>query len=160
MVDIRSYSRNSGSTSQDSDTATSGSRCAQRLPDRPLVRRVQEPEQQAHRDRVDLRRGDRVDGRRQTLGIQGSDDPARAHPFPDHESQVARHQRRRPVPGEVVERGAVLPADLDEVAETFGGDQRGAAAPSFQQRVRGHRRTVREHLNPLGRLGQCHATRR
>jgi hypothetical protein len=115
---------------------------------------MQEPEEQAHSDRVNPRRGDRIDGRRQTLGIQGSDDPARAHPFPDHESQVARHQRRRPVPGEVVERGAVLPADLDQIPETLGGDQRSAAAPSLQQRVRGHRRAVRENPYPVGILGQ------
>ena len=62
VVEKRSYSRNSGSTSLDSETCTSGQRLADRLADALLVLGVQEREQQADRDGLDLGLAQRVDG--------------------------------------------------------------------------------------------------
>ena len=64
--------------------------------------------------------------------------------------QPARHQRRRQVEGEVVLLEAVLVADFDDVAEAFGGEQRGLRAldqhivevlvePGFDDQKAGHR---------------------
>ena len=71
----------------------------------------------------------------------------RPHPLAHGEPQLARHERRRAVRGQVVERGAVLAADLDHVAEALGRHERGAGAAPLEQRVRRHGRPVREHVH-------------
>ena len=67
-----------------------------------------------------------------------------AHALRHLQPQVARHQHRRLVGLEVVEVGALLPADLQQVAEAVGGDQPGLHAAMLDQRIGRHRRAVAE----------------
>ena len=70
--------------------------------------------------------------------------PSRVEPPADLEPPRARHERRRPHHGGVVERGPVLPADLDDVAEALGGDERDRGRLPLQQGVGGDRGAVGE----------------
>src|SRR5436190_175802 len=63
-------------------------------------------------------------------------------PFLHSEPQRARHKRRLALDVQVVEPRPRLAADLDQVLETLGGDQRNASALPFKQRVRPHGRAV------------------
>ena len=122
-------------------------RLAQRLADPPLVLRVQEREEQADRDRLDPRRAHGLDRRRERPLVERHDDAVGPHPLAHGEPQLARDERRRAVRRQVVERGPVLAADLDHVAEALGRDERGAGAAPLEQRVRRDRRPVREHAD-------------
>ena len=51
---------------------------------------------------------------------------------------------------EPVQVGAVLPAQMEEVLEPCGRDERRARALALEQRVRRHRRAVRETLDLHG----------
>ena len=74
--------------------------------------------------------------------------------------QVGRHERRGMGGAEPVELGARLAAQLLDVGEPLGGEQRGARHAPLEQRVRGHGHPVHEALDvpgpgagPLERLG-------
>ena len=64
------------------------------------------------------------------------------HALGDRAAQIARHQRRRLLPGDVVEARHAQIANLQYVAEAFGGDQPGLGALAFQDGVRGDRGAV------------------
>ena len=61
------------------------------------------------------------------------------------------HERRRVGGAEPVELGARLAAQLLEVGEALGGEQRGARHPALEQRVGGHGHPVHEALDVPGR---------
>ena len=119
MVEKRSYSRNSGSTSLDSEMWRSRERFPYRFAHLLLVLGVQEREQQADRDGVDLRLPQRVDGLLQAVLVERLELALGPHPLLHREAQISRHQRLRAPLGEVVERRAVLAGELDQVAEAL-----------------------------------------
>ena len=119
-------------------------RLAHRLAHALLVLGVQEREQQADRDGVDLGVAQRLDRLLHALVVERLELALRPHPLAHGEAQVARHERLGPPLGEVVERRPVLARELDQVAEALGGDQRGARAAALEQRVGGDGHAVRE----------------
>ena len=133
-------------------------RLAHRLAHAPLVLRVQEREQQADRDGVDLRLAQRVERALQALLVERLELALRPHPLAHGEAQVARDERLGPALGEVVERRAVLARELDQVAEALGRDERGARAAALEQRVGGDRHPVGEggHVGGVDRLQRVH----
>ena len=64
--------------------------------------------------------------------------PAGVEPLARSEPQAVRHQRLDPPRRERVEVGAVLAADLDQVLEARGGDERDPGPAALEQGVRGH----------------------
>ena len=119
-------------------------RLAHRLADAALVVGVQEGEQQADRHRLDLRLAQRLDRLAHAVLVERLDLAVGPHALADGEAQVARHERLGPALGEVVERGAVLARELDQVAEALGRHERRAGAAALEQRVGGDRHPVRE----------------
>ncbi len=133
-----------------------GARGQERRADLALVRRVGVGVQQAHGHRLDARVLHRLDGGGQGLGVDRPGLALGRDPLRDHDPPLPRHQGRRPVLGQVVQRGPVLAADLDHVPEALGGDQRGGRAAPLEQGVRGHGGAVGDRLDrravELGRL--------
>ena len=70
-----------------------------------------------------------------------------AHALGHFQAEVARHQRRRLVGLQVVQVGALLPADLQQVAKAVGGDQPGLHAAMLDQRIGRDGRAVAEIAN-------------
>ena len=158
VVEVRSYSRISGQTSQESEIATPGSSSARMAPARrscaslvklcrkqtataSILRARSSAATVAHRLLVE-RQKHRAVGR---------------HPLGHAEAQVARHQRLGPLHVDVVLLEAVLPGDLEGIAEALGGDQRGVRALALDQRVGGERRAVHDEADvgrPALGLGQ------
>ena len=97
------------------------------------------------RDRILIERHEHV-----AVGIEslGDFDPA-----------MPRHQRRRTLDRVVVEVGPRLPADLDNIAKTGGGQQRGRGAAPLDDQIGHDRRAVAEERDRLprcaGLLEQC-----
>ena len=125
-------------------------RLAHGLADAALVLGVQEREQQAHRDRLDVGLAQRLDRLAHAVVVERLELAVRAHALAHGEAQVARHERLGAALGEVVERGAVLARELDQVAEALGRDERGARAAALEQRVGGDRHPVRERRDVGG----------
>src|SRR5205085_117312 len=65
----------------------------------------------------------------------------------DADGAVARHERFRLLELRVVERGAHLARDLEQVAETVGGDEAAARDLALDDRVRGDRRRVHDEAD-------------
>ena len=65
------------------------------------------------------------------------------------ETQAARDQRIGAANAPVVEVGPVLPADLQDVAEPRGNDQRRLRALTLKERVRRYRRAMYEEIDPV-----------
>jgi hypothetical protein len=116
----------------------------QRVPDQLLMRRMDEREEQAHRDGLDVRGGDRFDRPPHRGRIDRHDNAVRPDPLGDREAEVPRHKRLGRRQRQVVERGPVLAGNLDHVAEVLRGHQCGAGAPPFEQRVRRDGRPMRD----------------
>ena len=158
VVEVRSYSRISGQTSQLSEIATPGSSSARMAPARrscaslvklcrkqtataSILCRAQLGRDLAHRLLVE----------RQQHGAVGRDALGHA------EAQVARHQRIGPLHVDVVLLEAVLPGDLQRIAKARRRHQRRARALALDQGVGGERRAMHDQPD-LGRralgLGQ------
>ena len=69
--------------------------------------------------------------------------------FIDDDAQIALHQRRWLVPGEIVKPWHAQIADLQDVPEALGGNQAGFSPFQLQDGVRGHRRSM-QHLIDAG----------
>ena len=69
------------------------------------------------------------------------------HALGHREAERARHERRRLFEEHVVLVVAALVGDLDDVAETFGRDQRGAGALALDDGVGRERGAVQEHAD-------------
>ena len=129
-----------------------GQLAAQALGQRPLVPGVEVGEEQADRDRLAAARAHLLGqplglavGQRLDLAL-GPDPPGRL------EAQLGLDQRRRLGGAEPVELGPLLAADLEQVGEALGRDQRGAGAAFLEQGVGADRHPVGEGLD-RGRLG-------
>ena len=125
----------------------------QRLAHRALVGRVPIRVEETHRDGLDsfLRR-DPIDDRRDVPVVErGQHHPVPVDPLPDLEAQVTLHQRRGLLPAEVVGERDADAAKLQHVAEPVRGDERGARAPPFQNRVRGDGGGVHDLAHPARR---------
>jgi len=119
---------------------------------RALVCRVRIGVEQAHRERVDP-----LGGERAQLGpdLRSVEDPDRlavgGHALVDLAAQMARHQARRFLPGQVED--VALPAaaaDFQHVAEAARGDQADPGAGTFEHRVGCDRRAMNELDNVRG----------
>jgi hypothetical protein len=79
--------------------------------------------------------------KRETRDFKSAGEAAvRISPLP-----AVRDERLDAVEEEIVELGTGLPSDLDGVFETGGGDQRGAGAFAFEQRVGADGRAVQDY---------------
>ena len=102
------------------------------------------------------------------LGRQWDDDAALAiQALADSDSQLRWHKLRRAVDAKVVQRRAVLPADLKHVLEALGNQEGRACALVFKQSVGGHGGAVGDvgvsrHLKLLHarEKSQCRVVRR
>ncbi len=96
-----------------------------------------------------LVRGEGGDYVTQAADVQRDDHPARSGTFDHGVPQLTGHQRRRAVPGEVVERRPVLAADLDDVGESVGGHQGCPRPTPLKQGVRRYGGAVGEPLDDI-----------
>src|SRR5262249_48387402 len=111
--------------------------------DRNLVRRVDEGVDQANRDRLDAFGQQRVDGVFGVLGIERTLDGSGVVDALVHGlAQVALDQRRRFLPGAVVEARRAQRPDFQDVAESFRGDQPDLGALVLEDGVGGDRGAV------------------
>ena len=65
--------------------------------------------------------------------------------FGDFQPVRTSHQRLGAVNGGVVQAGAILPANLDDIGEPCGGHQCNRTTRTFQHRIGGHGGAVGEH---------------
>ena len=88
------------------------------LGDEPLVRRVAEGEEQADGDGLRVQVGQRVE-------IERLDDPVRPDALVDADAAIERNERVRMVVAEAVEMRTRLAAQVEDVLEAGGADERG-----------------------------------
>ena len=145
---MRSYSRNAGSTSQDSDTISSGWSAFDDLAGAQLVRRVDEREQVADRDRLDP---GRRRARRRPAPPRASSSGTRTSPLGPTRSGTSlrnapgrEEHRRFRLQHEIVHRAPHLAADFEHVLEPGGREEPDPGALSLQHGVGGDRRAVDE----------------
>ena len=84
--------------------------------------------------------------------VEGSELACRPHPSADARTPFERNERRRVLSAETVEMRAVLPAQVEQMLEPLGRDERGSRAAPLEERVRGDRRAVPGPLD-RARLG-------
>ncbi len=84
------------------------------------------------------------------MGVQRDDHPVRPGALDHGVPQFAGHQRGWAVPGEVVERGPVLAADLDDVGEPVRGHQGCPRPAPLEQGVRRDGGAMGEPLDDPG----------
>jgi hypothetical protein len=118
----------------------------------PLVGWVAEREQQADRDRLGPVAAYALHQPGDLLVGELLDHTLRADPLSGLVLELRFHQGPRLGAAWVVEAGAVLPADLEQVGESPGRDQGSACPALLQQRVRPDGHAVREALD-VSRLG-------
>ena len=129
----------------------------EQLPERLLVRGIGVGVQQADRDALDPVRLQLGDERPHLVGRERRQDIAlRVHPLGHLEAQVPRHERIR-LGGQVeaVEMRAVLPRDLEHVAEPARGDEAHGRDAPLDDGIGDQRRAVREE-RPRAGLGLEH----
>ncbi len=73
--------------------------------------------------------------------------PGRAEALDDTDGAVARHERLRLLELRVVERGAHLTCDLEQIAEALRGHEAAARDLALDDRVRGDRRRVHDEAD-------------
>ena len=117
----------------------------QRCRDPSLVLRSQVGEEQADGDRLSSERPGFIDDARDFGIVEwGHDLPVRAHPLPHGDDVATGDDVGTAARFEVVEGGALLPADDEQVAEALGGDEHGAGAAAFEEGVGRDRAAVRQ----------------
>ena len=57
---------------------------------------------------------------------------------------IARNERWRVVARQIVERGAILSREVEDIGEAVGGNERDAGAGALEEHVRGHGGAVNE----------------
>ena len=125
---------------------------AQARGDALLVLGVAEGEEQADRHRLGVGASQPIDQAGDLILGQPLDHALGADPLRGLEPQAGVDQRARLRAAGVVEARAVLAADLEEIGEATGRDQRGARAALLQQGVGADRHAVGERLD-VDRLG-------
>ena len=121
---------------------------------RELVTGVAEAPEQADGGGVEL--SGRVDPAAQLVARRaGASTPSGSGPLRRRDAQLRRNDRRR-VPGaEPVQLAASLPAELLDVGEPLGRDQRGARDLALEQRVRADGHPVHEPLDVVRARAGC-----
>jgi hypothetical protein len=100
---------------------------------------MQEREEEANRDGLDALGAERFDQGGDFFHLQGDQDLAVVvHALRDFQAAVGRNQRWRPVGEEVVDVGAHLAPDGEDIPEAAGGDQCGAGSFALQKGVGRH----------------------
>jgi hypothetical protein len=146
-VDARSYSRTSGRTSLERTTGASSSRSRISLARRSCAG-VQVREEEADRDGLHAQSAQCRSQLRDALLVEGAEDVSRGvDALGDLKSEGPGHQGLGPVGEPVVELRPVLAADLQHIAEAFGGDEGRLRPAVFEEGVRGHGRAVDDPLD-------------
>jgi len=126
-----------------------GQRRPQRRGELSLVRGVRETEQQADSHRVGAARSDLADHPRDLLGGEGRDHAVGAHALGDTDDRIARHQGGGMVPSQVVQRGAILAPEPEQIFEARGQHHDDPAAPPLQEGIGRHRSAVDQGFDRL-----------
>ncbi len=128
-----------------------------RIADPALVIRIGEAVQQPDRHGLDLLGSERLDRTGDAGFVERNQHlTLRIDPLADGQAQPAGNERRRQIDVDVVLLEAVFVADLDHVAEPFGGEKGGSGALALDERIRGERRAMDDHADLAGldaRLG-------
>ena len=131
-----------------------GQRRAHRIGHRAFVRRIGVGMQQADRDALHGFAAERRDRGGDACCVERYRDRAVRPQLLDHlQPQPPFHQGTRLGPVQVVQHRHAQVADLQDVAEALGGDQRGACALALENRVGADGRAVQH-------VGHCPAVRR
>ncbi len=126
---------------------------AQDRPDPILVDGVGVGVQQADRDRLDAEPGERPGDRPDRVLVERDEHVAvPVEPLRDPEAQRPRDERDRLGELDVVQRRPDLAADLEDVAEALGRDQRGPRDLALDDRVGRHGRAM-DDVAQAGRVG-------
>ena len=108
------------------------------LPRANFVHRVYIGMKQTNRDRLHSFTAQRLSGLPHIILVQRGNNPTLCiQPFPHPETQVARHQRRRFFEAQIVERGADLASNLQDIPKTFRGDKTRPRNFSFDNGIGG-----------------------
>ena len=110
--------------------------------------RVAEAPQEADRRGVELSGG--VDALAQRLRVERAQHAVRAAALGHGDAELGRDERRRMPGAQPVELGACLAAELLDVGEALGREQRGARDLALEQRVRADGHPVHEPLDVSG----------
>ena len=130
-----------------------GQHLAQHLAGAPLMVGVGVGVQIADRDRLDARAADALRRGPHVCFVEGAQLlAARSGPLVDLEAKLPRHERRRALVERLVEVRHPHPPQLQHVAESSGGEQRGRRALAFEDRV-WSRRCTRAAALPARRAG-------
>ena len=123
----------------------------QRLRESPLMRRIEEREEERDRDGLGPARSNAPGDRLEVAFRRGAKDPAsRVHALPQAEAPFSRNRRRRSRDPEVVEGWPILTTDEQQVLEALRRHERGAGALPLQDRVRRHGGSVRHPRRDKG----------
>jgi hypothetical protein len=121
-----------------------------RVADPALVLGVAVRVQQRHRDRLGLGFAKRLDQLAQRCVGQLHQWAVGGHPLGDADPALGRRQWRGPGGTEPIQLGPGLAAELDQIGEAVGRDERGPGARALEQRVGGDRHPVRELADMIG----------
>ncbi len=125
------------------------------LGDQTLVLRIEEGEQEADRQRLHALRLKLVQEALHPRRVQALEHlSVGVQPLVRLQPQLVRHQGRRPPRRQIVEAGARLAADDEEITEAVGGDERGLGALTLDDGVGGHGGAVGYVFGPGGHLAQ------
>ncbi len=127
-----------------------GQPLGERLAERALVLRMAVGVQQADGDGLRLGGRHGVERGGERLVVERLERAVGAHPLARADAAVARDERRGVRRAQAVQVGARLAAELDEVLEALGGDERGPRALALQQRVGGDGGPVGEGPDLVG----------
>jgi len=120
------------------------------LPRLPLVVRAEEGAEERDRHRLDPGRAEEGKKAAEPAPVEGPDAvPVGIDPLPDLEPELAGDDRPGAVEEEIVERGAVLAPDLQDIAEPLRRDEGRAGELSLEDGVRGHGRPVGDPTHSL-----------
>ena len=146
VVEPRSYSPMTGTTSWESDTPLEVAPLAQHFGAPSLVGAVLEAVEQADRDRFHRLGTEDVD-RSVEIGLVERLDlgAPRVHAPADRQAQIARDQHRRVGRTMVEGIGAQAPAGFEEVAKAAGDEHPHPSPAAFQHGVGGDGGAVQEH---------------
>jgi len=123
-----------------------------RIAEAALVIGIGEAVQQPDRHGLDLLGSERIDRPGNAGFVEREEHLAlRIDALAHRQAQPARNERRRQVDVDVVLLEAVFVADLDHVAESFGGEKRGSGALALDERIGGERRAMDDHADLAGR---------
>ena len=122
-------------------------RPSQRGREAPLVLGVSKREQQSDRYRLRSQRLHRRDDARHLDVAQRLLHPGRPHPLGQAQNVGPGDERRRVIAGQVVQRGAVLSPEPEQVLEAARGHEHHPRPAPLEERVGRDRRAVNQELH-------------